>query len=134
MWVQHNPRVPLGVIAMISKGSFWQIFNVIIRFVFRAFLYLNPLTVHLVLNWYCAHTLMKVTEKFKLVHEIDLFCDLVILFIAHQESVSYKLRIYQVFYTFKPVCRTTFETLWERLQNLLGMKLTTDVTYCVFQH
>ena len=31
-------------------------------------------------------------------------------------------------YTFKPVCRTSFESLWERLQNLLGMKLTTDVT------
>ena len=61
-------------------------------------------------------------------YEIDLAGDLVILFIAHQESVSYKLRIYWVFYTFKLVCRTTFETLWERLQNLLGMKLTTDVT------
>ena len=94
MWGQHNPRVLLGVIAIISKGSFWQILNIIIRFVFRVFLYLNPLTVHVVLNWYWAHTLIKVTEKIKLVHEIDLVCDLVILFIAHQESVSYKLRTY----------------------------------------
>ena len=129
MWGQHNPRVPLSVITMISKGSFCQIFNIIIRFVFRAFLYLNPLTVHVVLNWYWTHTLIKVTEKIKLVHEMDLVCDLVILFITHQESVSFKLWIYWAFfYTFKPACRTTFETLWERLQNLLGMKLTTDVT------
>ena len=69
-------------------------FNIIIRFVFRAFLYVNPLTVHVVLNWYWAHTLIKVTEKIKLVHETDLACDLVTLFIALQESVSYKLRIY----------------------------------------
>ena len=97
MWAQHNPRVSLGVIAMISKGSFWQIFNIIIRFVFRAFLYRNPLTVHMVLNWYWAHTLIKVTEQIKLVHEIDLACDLVTLFITLQESVSYKLRIYWAF-------------------------------------
>ena len=48
---------------------------------------------------------------------------------AHQETVSYKLRILNLFlYTFKPVCRTTFKTPWGKLQNLLGMKLTTNVT------
>ena len=31
-------------------------------------------------------------------------------------------------YAFKSVCRTTLETLWGKLQTLLGMKLTTDVT------
>ena len=29
MWTQHNLRVPLYVIYMISKGSYWQIFNII---------------------------------------------------------------------------------------------------------
>ena len=129
MWAQHNPRVPLGVIPVISKGCFWQISNITIKFVLLVFLYLNPSSVHVVLNWYWARTFIKVTEKIKLVHEIDLVCDLVILFIAHHKSVSFKLRIYLVFfYTFKPVCRTTFETLCERLQSLLVMKLTTDVT------
>ena len=41
MWTQHNPQVPLGVIAM--------------KFVFRAFLDLNLSTVHVLLSWYCAH-------------------------------------------------------------------------------
>ena len=114
---------------MISKGCFWQISNITIKFVFMVFLCLNPSSVHVVLNWYWARTLIKITEKIELVHEIDLVCDLVILFIAHHKSVSFKLKIYWVFfYTFKPVCRTTFETLCERLQNLLVMKLTTDVT------
>ena len=30
-------------------------------------------------------------------------------------------------YTFKPVWRTTFKTPWDKLPNLIGMKLTTDV-------
>ena len=73
--------------------------------------------------------MIKVTEKMKLVDEIDLVCDLMILLIAHHKNVSFKLRIYlYFFYTFKPVFRSTFETLCERIQNILGMKLTTDVT------
>ena len=56
MWKQHNPRVPLGAIATISRGCFWQISNIIIKFVLRAFLYLNPSTVYVVvLNQYCAY-------------------------------------------------------------------------------
>ena len=114
---------------MISKGCFWQISNITMKFVFMVFLCLNPSSVHVVLNWYWARTLITVTEKIELVHEIDLVCDLVILFIAHHKSVSFKIKIYWVFfYTFKPVCGTTFETLCERIQNLLVMKLTTDVT------
>ena len=35
----------------------------------------NPSTVHVVLNWYWVHTLIKVTAKIKLVHKIDLVCD-----------------------------------------------------------
>ena len=50
MWTQHNPRFPPGVIAMISKGSYLQIFRIIINFVYRAFLFLNPSTIHVVLN------------------------------------------------------------------------------------
>ena len=30
---------------------------------------------HVVLNWYWVHTLIKVTAKIKLVHKIDLFRD-----------------------------------------------------------
>ena len=51
MWTQHNPRVPLGVIAMTSKGCFWLMLNIIIKFVLRAFFQFNPSTVHIVLNW-----------------------------------------------------------------------------------
>ena len=40
----------------------------------------------------------------------------------NQESLEFSL------YTFKPVWETTFETLWGKLQILLEMKLTTDVT------
>ena len=71
MWTQHNPTVPLGVIAMISKSYFWQIFN-IIKFVFRPLLYLNPSTVHVIFNWYWTRTLIKFKGKIELVHEIDL--------------------------------------------------------------
>ena len=113
MWAQHNSWVSLRVIP-ISKGCFWQISNITIKFVFMVFLYLNPSSVHVVLNWYWARTLIKVTEGIKLVHQIDLVCDFVILFIAHHKSVSFKLTIYRVFfYTLKPVCRTIFETLWK---------------------
>ena len=35
-------------------------------------------------------------------------------------------------YAFKLVCRTTFQTYWDKLQNLLGMKLITDVTLLFF--
>ena len=119
MWTQHNPRVPLGVIAMISKGSFWQISNILIKIVFRAFPYLNPSTVHIVLNYHWEHTLIKVTRKIKLVHEIGLVSDHLV---TNQESLELFL------YTFKPMCRTTFETPWGKVQNLLGMKLKTDVT------
>ena len=51
MWTQRNPRIPLGVIAMISKGYFWLMLNIIIRFVLTAFFQFNPSTVHIVLDW-----------------------------------------------------------------------------------
>ena len=35
VWVPLGVKVPLGVIAIISKGYFWQIFNIIKKFVFR---------------------------------------------------------------------------------------------------
>ena len=124
MWTQHNPRVPLGVIAMISKGCFWQISNVIIKFVFRAFLYLNPSTVHVILNWYWAHFDKRYREgKSELVHKVDLVCDNITPrdWVTNQEPPELPL------YTFKPVWRTTFKSPWGKLPNLLGMKLTTDV-------
>ena len=68
MWTKDNSRVPLGAIIMISKGCFRQISNFIIKFVFRSFLYLNPSTVDVVLNWYRAHTLIKFWGEMELVH------------------------------------------------------------------
>ena len=71
MWTQYNPRVPLGVIAMISKGSYFHKLQSII--VVRAFLYLNP---QCMLFWVSTgHTFIKVTETIKLVYEIDVVCD-----------------------------------------------------------
>ena len=74
IWTQHNPRVSLRVIAMISKGCFWQISNTLIKFVFRAFLYLNLSTVHVILNCYWEHT-----SKFTW-NEFDNWCNFTVLF------------------------------------------------------
>ena len=56
--------------------------------------------------------------------------------IAYQQTVSYKPRTSWApslyIYTFKPVCTTSFGTYWGKLQNLLGMKLTTDATSLFF--
>ena len=46
MGTQHNPRIPLGVIAIILKGCFSLMLNIIIKFV-----QFNPSAVHIVLNW-----------------------------------------------------------------------------------
>ena len=99
---------------------------IIIKFVFRAFLYLNSSSLHVVLNRYWAHTLIKVIGKIKLVHEVDLVCD-------HLKNTKIKLVTNLEFpelslYAFKRVCSTILETLWSKLQNLLGMKLTIGVT------
>ena len=73
---------------------------------------------------YCfEHTLIKVTGIIKLVHEIGLACDHQEMLITNQESLELFF-----LYTFKPMCRTTLETPWSKVQNLLGMKFTTDVT------
>ena len=93
---------------MISKGCFGQISNIIIKSVFGAFLYLNPSSVYMILNWYYAHTLIKVTEKIILVHEIDLVSDHLLntkrVLVTNQQSPELSL------YALKPVGRTTFET------------------------
>ena len=106
MWTQHNPSVPLAVIAIISKGCFWQISNVIIKFVFRAFLYLNPSTV--ILFWIGIGTLRSklFRANMKLVHEVDLVCDHLYnikrLWVTNREPPE----LCQ--YRFKRVWRTTF--------------------------
>ena len=46
------------------------------NFLFRDSLYLNPLTVHVPLKLYWAHSLTKVTGKIKLVNEIELLSKL----------------------------------------------------------
>ena len=59
-------------------------------------------------------------------HEIDLVCDHLkntkIKLVTILESPELSL------YKFKPVRRTILETLWRKLQTLLGLKLTTGVT------
>ena len=81
---------------------------------------------HVVLNCYWAHILIKFRGKIELVHEIDLVSDhleyTIRLLVTNQESPELSL------YTFKQVCRTSFKTPSGKLPNLLGMKLTTDVT------
>ena len=72
MWTQHNLRVSLGVFGITSKGCFCQFSRISRKFIFRVFLYLNPWTVYVIWNWYCAHTLIKVTGKIEFVPEIDL--------------------------------------------------------------
>ena len=76
------------------------------------------------------YTLIKFTGKIKLVYEVDLVCDHLwytkTLLVTNWEPPELSL------YTFKPVCRTTLETYWGKLQNLLGMKVTTDVTWQFF--
>ena len=73
------------------------------------------------------HTLIKFKGKIELVHEIDLASDHVSytnrLLVTNQESPELSL------YPFKRVCRTTFQKTWGKLPNLLGMKLTTDITW-----
>ena len=81
---------------------------------------------HVVLNWYLVHTLIKVRAKIKLVLKIDLVCDhlkhLKRLRITNRKSPDLSL------YTFKSACRTTLETPKGKLQILFGMKLTIDIT------
>ena len=71
------------------------------------------------------HTLMKITGKIKLMHELDLVYDHLYhsnrLLVTNQEPPELCP------YTIKPVNRTTFETSWGKLQNLLEMKLTNDI-------
>ena len=44
------------------------------------------------------------------------------MLVTNQESLDLFL------YIFKPMCRTSFEIPWGKVQNLLGMKLTIDAT------
>ena len=79
------------------------------------------------LNWYWAHTLMKLTGKIELVHEIDLVSDHLKdtnrLLVRNQESTELTLC------TFKRVCRATSQKASGKLPHLLGMTLTTDITW-----
>ena len=124
MWAQHNPRFPLGVIALISKGCFWQISRIIIKFVFSDFLYFSPSWVHVVLNWYWAHFGKSYRKNEIGAWSRSCFWPLIAsnrLLVTNREPP-------EPLYAFKPKCRTTFETPWGKLQNLLGMNLTTDVS------
>ena len=76
IWTQYHPSVPFSVMNMIWKRYFWQISNVTVNFVFRASLYLNLLTVHVLLKLDRTHSLIKLTRKIKLVNEIELLSKL----------------------------------------------------------
>ena len=124
MWTQHNRRVPRRVIAMISKGCFWQVSNIIINFLFRDFLYLIPSVVF----WISiGHALVKVTRKNKGMYEKDLVFDHLQhtkwLLVTNQEPAKVSLC------TFKPVSRTTCETSWGKLQNFTWNKVD-NFTVC----
>ena len=73
---EHNITQGFLLVSLLSyqKDDFVK-FPIIIKFVFRAFLYLNLSSLHVILNRYWANTLIKVTMKIKLLHEIDLVCD-----------------------------------------------------------
>ena len=108
MWAQHSTRVPLAVIAMISKGCFWQISNItIIKFVFRVVLYVNPSPMHVVLKKMLFLTTYRKTNR---------------LLVTNREPPEVSLC------KFKLVSRTTVETFWGKFQNLLRMQVKTDVT------
>ena len=91
----------------------------------------NPSTVHVALSWYWVYTLIRVTGKIKLVHEIDHVCD----YLKHRKRFLITSRESPDPYlcTFKSVYRTTLETPWGKLQILLYMKLTTGVTLPFFR-
>ena len=82
---------------------------------------------HVVFNWFWAHTLIKFRGKIELVHEIDFVSDHLQytnrLSVLNQESPELSL------YKFKRVCRATFQKASGKPLNLLGMKLTTDITW-----
>ena len=118
--------VLLGVIAMISKGCFWQIFHIIIKFVFKAFLDLNISTVHVVLTWYWAHFDRNYNRNQIGAWNISCLWPLVAL---TNRLLFTKRKCPELsLYTFKAVWRIIFKTPWGKLQNLLGIKLTSDVT------
>ena len=117
---EHNITQAFLLVSLLSYGKVIFVkFSIIIKFVFRAFLYLNSSSLHVILNRYWATTLIKVTGKIKLVHEIDLICD-------HSKKTKTKLVTNLKspelsLYAFKPVCRTILES-WQLVK-----------LYCFFQ-
>ena len=107
---EHNITQGFLLLSLLSyqKVVFVKL-PIITKFIFRAFLYLNSSSLHVVLNRYWAHTLIKVIGKIKLVHEVDLVCDHLkntkIKLVTNLESPELYL------YASKPVFRTIFETL-----------------------
>ena len=105
---------------MISEGCYLQIFSIIITFVLRVFVLSESI------NKTCYFELVlaiKVTRTIKLVREINVVCD-------HLSTPrnSNKPRTSWALQAFKPVCKTTFETTFVKLQNFFSMELVTDVT------
>ena len=107
MWTQQNPRVLLGVTAMISKSCFDK------SLILSSSLYeeLSFISIHkeCMLFWIgIGHTLIEGKREIKLVHEIDLAYDHFYhtnsLLIRNRDPPELSL------YRFKPVWRITFAT------------------------
>ena len=124
MWTQHNPRVLLVSLLWYQKVVFDK--SLIFSKILYLGLYFRAIHQQCMLFWIGnGGTLIEFKREIKLVHEIDLVCDHLHhtkgLLITNWEPSELSL------YKFKPVWRITFETLWDKLQNLLGMKLTINV-------
>ena len=92
------------------------------------YLELSFVSIHQQCMWFwidIEHILMKITGKIKLVHELDLVYHH--LYHTNRFLVTNQEPTELCIYTIKPVSRTSFETSWGKLQNLLGMKLTNDI-------
>ena len=78
MWTQHNPRVPLGAIAMISKGFYWQIHSTIIcieGFPFSWSMSLSRSNSKCCFKFAFNHAFINVKGKINFVPEIDIAFD-----------------------------------------------------------
>ena len=126
---EHNITQGFLSLSLLWYQKFVFVKFPIIKFAFSAFLYHNSSSLDVDLNRYWVPTLVKVTGKIKLVHEIDLVCDH--LWNTKKKLVTNLESCKLSLYAFKAVCISIFETLWGKLRNLLGMKSTTSVTLLI---
>ena len=111
-----------------QKVFFWQISNIIIKFVYRDFLYLNPSRVYVVLNWYWAH-FGKSYQENQVVVWRSCFWPL----ISHQETIIYKPRTsLGLSMHIKSHVQNNFWNFLRQTSRFTRMKLTTVVALRCF--